>query len=96
MLMLRQTVPLCGRAGDACRLDVARYDRQILLAAFLIEVGGEVAELRMSDFFTNIARGRRIRYPDDVRFFYKRRLPYVCVRPVAYVRYGVCGLLSGM
>lgn len=40
MLMLRQTVPLCGRAGDACRLDVVRYGRQILLAAFLIEVGG--------------------------------------------------------
>ena len=40
MLMLRQTVPLCGRAGDACLLDAARYGRQILLAAFLIEVGG--------------------------------------------------------
>lgn len=38
-LMLRQTVPLCGRAGDACLLDAARYGRQILLAAFLIEVG---------------------------------------------------------
>ena len=41
MLMLRQTVPLCGRAGDACLLDAARYGRQLLLAAFLIEVKGE-------------------------------------------------------